>query len=58
MILHEIGVPFLIENLNSQSENYVNAVQYFVQIILNALVGMDVKQSKKPDKKLKAGNFT
>lgn len=56
VILREIGVPFLIENLNSNSENYVNAVQYLIQIILNALVGMDLRESKKPDKKLKTEN--
>lgn len=56
-MLHDIGVPFLIENLNSNSEDYVNSVQYFIQIILNALSGMDVRDSKKPDKKLMAGYY-
>ncbi|KAF8781399.1 Protein unc-45 like protein [Argiope bruennichi] len=51
-ILKEIGVPFLVENLNSNSENYVNAVQYFIQVILNVLAGMDIKDGKKSNKKL------
>lgn len=50
-ILKEITIPFLIENLNSNSENFVTAVQYFIQVILNVLAGMDVREGKKADKK-------
>ncbi|GIX73165.1 protein unc-45 homolog B [Caerostris extrusa] len=57
-ILDEIGPSFLIENLNSDSENYVTAVQYFIQVILNVLSGMDVKEGKKADKKLLKENET
>ncbi|KAG8191985.1 hypothetical protein JTE90_002255 [Oedothorax gibbosus] len=52
LILKEIGLPFFIENLNSNSETYVNAVEYFIQVILNVLSGMDIREGKKRDRKL------
>ncbi|GBM84315.1 Protein unc-45 B [Araneus ventricosus] len=55
-VLKEIGVSFLVENLNSNSENYVSAVQYFIQVILNVLAGMDIRNGKKSDKKLMKEN--
>ncbi|XP_035224190.1 protein unc-45 homolog B-like, partial [Stegodyphus dumicola] len=56
LVLQIIGVPFLFENINSNSENYVNSVQYFIQVILNTLSGMDVREEKKPDIDLIIGN--
>lgn len=54
-ILKEIGPAFFIENINSNSETYVNAVEYFVQVVLNVLAGMDAREGKKADKKLMQG---
>lgn len=51
-VLKQIGVPFLIDNLRSTSEQYVSAVQYLIQVLINSLSGMDLKEGKKPDKKI------
>ncbi|XP_054707044.1 protein unc-45 homolog B-like [Uloborus diversus] len=56
VVLGEVGVPFLVENLNSFSEEYVACVQYLVQVVLDSLSGMDLREGKKPDKVLMKEN--
>ncbi|XP_067141950.1 LOW QUALITY PROTEIN: protein unc-45 homolog B-like [Centruroides vittatus] len=55
-VLEQVGLPFIMENMNSQSQQYVNAVQFWIQVIINTLSGMDIKEGKKPDKKLMKDN--
>lgn len=51
-IMQELGIPWLLEILNSQEELQVNAAQYCLQTILNSLSGMDNKKDTKPIKEL------
>ncbi|UYV64416.1 UNC45A [Cordylochernes scorpioides] len=56
-ILEKVGVPFFIDLLNrTGSAEYISAVQYWVQMIINTLSGMDLKQGTKPDKQLMKRN--
>ncbi|XP_037078852.1 protein unc-45 homolog B-like [Pollicipes pollicipes] len=48
-LLRELGVPWLVQLLNSDSGSRVNAAQYLLQIIVSTLAGMDVKGEKKAD---------
>lgn len=55
-VLEKVGLPFIMENINSKSQQYVNAVQFWIQIIINSLSGMDIKEGKKPNKELMKEN--
>lgn len=55
-VLEIVGLPFIMENINSKSQQYVNAVQFWIQIIINSLSGMDIKEGKKPNKELMKEN--
>ncbi|XP_045617227.2 protein unc-45 homolog B [Procambarus clarkii] len=56
MILQEVGIPWLLDLMNSKVQVLVNATQYTIQTIFNTLAGMDIKKEKKPDKNLLAAN--
>lgn len=56
MVLVEVGIPWLMELMNSHDDQLVNATQYTFQIIINSLTGMDIKLEKKPDKLLMQEN--
>ncbi|XP_068210015.1 protein unc-45 homolog B [Palaemon carinicauda] len=55
-ILQEVGIPWLMDLMNSTNKDQVNATQYVFQTILNVLAGMDVKKGVKPNKKLVEDN--
>lgn len=55
MVLTEVGIPWLLDLMNSCEEQLVNATQYTLQVILNSLTGMDIKLEKKPDRHLLEG---
>ncbi|KAG0709475.1 Protein unc-45 B [Chionoecetes opilio] len=50
MLLREVGIPWLLDLMNSPEVSLVNATQYTFQVILNTLTGMDIKLEKRPDK--------
>ncbi|KAK3857144.1 hypothetical protein Pcinc_036588 [Petrolisthes cinctipes] len=56
MILREVGIPWLLDLMNTTEVNLINATQYCFQTCINTLTGMDIKQEKKPDKVLLAEN--
>ncbi|KAL1502590.1 hypothetical protein ABEB36_007712 [Hypothenemus hampei] len=47
-VLKEVGIPWFLEILDSNSEEVVNAAQYCLQCILNTLSGMENKVDSKP----------
>uniref|UniRef100_A0A023GNV4 Putative heat shock protein n=1 Tax=Amblyomma triste TaxID=251400 RepID=A0A023GNV4_AMBTT len=55
-VLEEFGLPAMIDQFISKEEQYVTAVQYLFQTIINSLSGMDSKDSKKPDPQLVKDN--
>lgn len=52
MVLQDLGIPWLIDQMNSKNAEQVNAAQYLVQTVVNALSGLSLKEEKKPDKEL------
>ncbi|XP_030754839.1 protein unc-45 homolog B [Sitophilus oryzae] len=52
IVLMDIGIPWLLEVLDSTKEPVVNAVQYCIQSILNSLSGMENKSDIKPKEEL------
>ncbi|KAK8725785.1 hypothetical protein OTU49_010481 [Cherax quadricarinatus] len=56
IVLQEVGIPWLLELMNSKEQAIVNATQYTFQTFFNTLAGMDIKLEKKADKKLLAAN--
>lgn len=55
MILREVGIPWLLDLMNTTEVNLANATQHCFQTCINTLTGMDIKQEKKPDKVLLGG---
>ncbi|KAK7872199.1 hypothetical protein R5R35_001759 [Gryllus longicercus] len=55
-VISEAGMPWFLEVLNSPKEDQVNAAQYCIQTILNALSGMENKPDSKPDPEKVAEN--
>lgn len=53
LILKEMGLPWLLDLMNSTNKEQVNATQYVFQVMLNALAGMDLRAEKKSDKGLR-----
>lgn len=51
-VLKIVGVPWVLEVIDSDNEERVNAAQYCLQIILNTFSGMDNKKDTKPDSKM------
>lgn len=51
-VLKIVGVPWVLEVIDSNNEEIVNAAQYCLQIILNTFSGMDNKKDTKPDTKM------
>lgn len=51
-ILNILGIPWILEMINSKNTERVNAAQYCMQIILNSYSGMDNKPETKPNKDL------
>lgn len=51
-ILKIVGIPWVLEIIDSDNEERVNAAQYCLQVILNTFSGMDTKKDTKPDPKL------
>ncbi|XP_049879215.1 protein unc-45 homolog B [Pectinophora gossypiella] len=52
-ILKVVGIPWILEILDSDIEERVNTAQYCLQVILNTFSGMDTSQKdSKPDPKL------
>ena len=57
MVLQDLGIPWLIDQMNSKNAEQVNAAQYLVQTVVNALSGLSLKEEKKPDKELCDGKY-
>lgn len=55
-ILKDVGIPFLMDLMNSKNTDQVNATQYVFQTIMNTLAGMNVKKAVKPNNILIAEN--
>ncbi|KAF7987508.1 hypothetical protein HCN44_003270 [Aphidius gifuensis] len=51
-IIHEIGIPWFLEIINSNNEDRVTAAQYCMQTVLNSYSGMNNKPDTKPNKEL------
>lgn len=51
-IIKTVGIPWILEIIDSTSQEIVNAAQYCLQIILNSFSGIDIKKDTKPDSKL------
>lgn len=51
-ILVELGIPWFLDILNCSKEEQVNASQYCLQVVLNALSGLDSKPESTPDEQL------
>lgn len=54
-MLTEVGIPWLLDLMNSKDEDQVNATQYVFQTLLNTLAGMNIKKGKKADNALLGG---
>ncbi|XP_015108804.1 protein unc-45 homolog B [Diachasma alloeum] len=52
VIIREIGIPWLLEMMNSNSEERVNAAQHCMQTVLNSYSGLENKPDAKPNKEL------
>ena len=57
MILQLLGVPWLLDQLNSNNDDQVSAAQYCVQTVINTISGLNLKEDKQPDKELCEGIF-
>ena len=57
MVLQLLGVPWLLDQLNSNHDEQVSAAQYCCQTVINSLSGMDLKDDKKADKELCEGTI-
>lgn len=54
LLLKDLGLPWLLDLMNSKYDQQVNAGQYVFQVMLNTLAGMDLKkEGKKSDKNLR-----
>ena len=51
-VLQDIGIPWLIDTMNSEESSQVNSTQFCFQTILNTLSGTDMKKEKKSNKYL------
>ncbi|KAJ8713039.1 hypothetical protein PYW08_008343 [Mythimna loreyi] len=51
-VIKIVGIPWLLEVIDSENEERVNAAQYCLQVLLNTFSGMDNKKDSKPDPKL------
>lgn len=51
-VIKIVGIPWLLEVIDSENEDRVNAAQYCLQVLLNTFSGMDNKKDSKPDPKL------
>ncbi|CAK9831342.1 Protein unc-45 homolog B, partial [Anthophora retusa] len=51
-VLKDIGIPWCLEMINSDTTERVNAAQYYLQTILNTYSGMENKPESKPSKEL------
>lgn len=51
-VIKIVGIPWLLEVIDSENEERVNAAQYCLQVLLNTFSGMDNKKDSKPDQKL------
>ncbi len=58
MVLQLLGVPWLLDQLNSNNDEQVSAAQYCCQTVINSLSGMDLKDEKQPDKELCEGKVS
>ncbi|XP_076344799.1 unc-45 myosin chaperone isoform X2 [Tachypleus tridentatus] len=57
-VMDRLDVQYLVSCFNTHSSEYLNAIQYLTQLILNSLSGMDIKEGKKPDKELMESNHS
>lgn len=55
-VLQFLGVPWLLDQLNSRNDDQISAAQYCIQTVINSLTGMNLKEGKQPDKELCDGN--
>ncbi|KAK2726376.1 hypothetical protein QYM36_000721 [Artemia franciscana] len=55
-IIEIIGLPWIIELLNTRYEEQISAAQYCLQTLLDALSGMTLKDEKTPDMELCSRN--
>lgn len=51
-VIKVMGIPWLLEIIDSDNTERVGAAQYCLQVILNTFSGMDNKKDTKPDPKL------
>lgn len=51
-VIKIVGIPWLLEVIDSENEERVSAAQYCLQVLLNTFSGMDNKKDSTPDPKL------
>ena len=51
-VLQFLGIPWLLDQLNSRNDDQISAAQYCIQTVINSLTGMSLKEGKQPDKEL------
>lgn len=51
-IIHELGIPWFLQILDSKNEDRVMAAQHCLQVILNSFSGLVNKEEAKPDQQL------
>lgn len=51
-VLKVVGIPWMLEIIDSDNNERVGAAQYCLQVILNTFSGMDSKKETKPDPNL------
>lgn len=56
-VLQFLGVPWLLDQLNSKNDDQISAAQYSIQTVINSLTGMNLKEGKQPDKELCDGEM-
>lgn len=52
LIIQIVGIPWILEIIDSNHQEVVNAAQYCLQVILNTFSGIDTKKETKPDPNL------
>lgn len=51
-IIHELGIPWFLQILDSKNADRIMAAQHCLQVILNSFSGLNNKEESKPDQQL------
>jgi len=57
-VLQLLGIPWLLDQLNSNNDEQVSAAQYCCQTVINTMSGLNLKEGKQADKTLCDGKTT